>query len=161
MPEMATTAIVPSVQHNSETCSRMCSFVGDRDFIHITPDQQKSATLTLSAVVAILFRRKQREDLVIELGHFILPGWSACLPWFLFQCSGCHELSVDYLHGWEIYLRCQDEDCGSSFRLRGARFYTAAGLPAPPSKKEFRRQRKKIMQRIAEQERSEGAGSRP
>jgi len=147
---MADAELVTSIRHDSETCSLGCTFVGHRDFIHVSGEQAAAATLTLGKLVSMFFRRSKREDLVIEIGRFTLPQWSGCLPWFLFACHSCGQLSLDYLHGYEVYLSCQREECRTSFRMRGARFYQAAGLPLPPSEQQLRRMRKELRRRLAQ-----------
>lgn len=44
--------------------------------------------------------------LPVSIGKFQLPGWSGANEFFLFRCSDCGELCIDYLHGWSGYLCC-------------------------------------------------------
>ena len=42
----------------------------------------------------------------VKLGYFTKEGWSGGLPFYLFKCPTCLNVSVDYKHGHRPYLSC-------------------------------------------------------
>jgi hypothetical protein len=117
--------------HDPEACEKKCQFVANRESIYVPRALYEAAELTPGRLVRAFFRRQSLEDLIIPIGRFTLPQWSGCAIWYLFQCRSCYAFGVDYLHGYRVYISCQNEDCRTSWHLRQPRFYEAAGL-APP-----------------------------
>ena len=120
----------PVPSHDAEACGR-CTFVADADFIVVTSAQRQQAEVTLAKKLRSLAGLYDLEDTIIPLGRFTLPGWSGHLMFWLFTCGDCQTQSVDYLHGYRLYLKCQR--CGVHLSVRGARFFEEAGVPLPPS----------------------------
>lgn len=56
-------------------------------------------------------KKQARKGKKVFLGNGRREGWSGELPFYLFRCVGCGELSVDYQHGWRPYVTCQRSDC--------------------------------------------------
>jgi hypothetical protein len=113
--------------HDADACGK-CQFVAHADHIVVTPGQRAKAEVTPLRVMGWLFGRGDREDAIIELGRFTLPGWNGHLMFYLLQCMGCDQLYTDYAHGNRLYLQCP---CGAQTRLEGERFYRESGLPKP------------------------------
>jgi len=42
----------------------------------------------------------------ISLGKYSKPGWSGELDFFIFRCSRCGNLDIDYPHGFKSELCC-------------------------------------------------------
>lgn len=116
--------------HDVEACGQ-CQYIGNASCIFVTKEQQRRATLTAASVLAIGWGFREQEDYIVELGRFTLPHWNGHLMWYLFQCPCCGEQCVDYLHGHQLYLRCNE--CDVRWQVSQDRFYREAGLPKPSS----------------------------
>lgn len=46
----------------------------------------------------------------VFLGYGIREGWKGELRFYLFNCLGCHQLRVDYPHGYNDHLNCPQCD---------------------------------------------------
>ncbi len=123
----------PTPQHDADACGE-CTFVANADCIVVTPAQRKRAEVTLGKLLRGALRLYDLEDTVIALGKFMLPGWTGHGVFWLFTCPECQQQGVDYLHGHRLYLRCPS--CQASWHVTGDRFYEAANLPKPPSRRE-------------------------
>lgn len=134
--------------HDPATCAKGCTYVGNRAFIHVTKQQQDAAQHTLGRILKAMFGLLNLESLIVPIGRFTLPQWTGCHVWYLFHCVACKEMSVDYLHGHDLYLTCQNDACGTHWHVRGKLFYELAGMPPPPTPAQERKMRKEIMQRI-------------
>ncbi|HUO75813.1 MAG TPA: hypothetical protein VMU12_02795 [Candidatus Paceibacterota bacterium] len=121
--------------HDADACGQ-CTFVADRDFIVVTSAQRQQAEVTLAKKLRSLAGFYDLEETIIPLGRFTLPRWNGHATFWLFTCGDCQQQSVDYLHGYRLYLKCQH--CGANLRVIGERFYEEAGLPKPSTERRRR-----------------------
>ena len=96
----------PIISHDENQCGK-CTFVANPESIVVTSAQRESATWTRKEVFKMLVRKLLWEDKVVSLGNFTMPGWAGHAVWYLFQCLECHELSIDYVHGYPYKLICK------------------------------------------------------
>ncbi len=47
----------------------------------------------------------------VKIGYYAKEGWTACLPFYLFQCPDCTQWSVGHKHGMKPKLKCSE--CGN------------------------------------------------
>jgi hypothetical protein len=108
--------------HDEKACGK-CQYVANGDSIvvhHRLIDTAASASGSL----------RKRERSIVELGRFTLPRWPGCAMWYLFQCPDCDALNRDYLHGYELYLKCSI--CEFRWYVEHKRFYAEAGVQKRP-----------------------------
>ena len=130
MSEDHPVVLAPQLVGTAHECPK-CTWVADKSFIRRTPEQQEAATMSPGKYLKAAFRLAHREDFVVALGLFTLPGWSGHNMWYLFECPDCQELSHDYLHGHRLYLVC--DNCDARWQVQQGRFYEDSGLPKPPT----------------------------
>ena len=116
--------------HDAHACGQ-CAFIGHPDFISTTRAQRDMAFMTFWKRVADFFCLYDPERSIIPVGRYTLPGWNGHNMFWLFQCPGCRLMSVDYLHGHHLYLKCGG--CEAPLHVEGERFYTEAGVPKRPT----------------------------
>ena len=78
----------------------------------------KLGTSALKAIVDFgldptVFRKLRYADRLI-LGEFMNDGWNGKLPFIAFVCKECKKIQVDYPHGFNKYLDCEDCKDGPS-----------------------------------------------
>jgi len=43
---------------------------------------------------------------IAEIGRRRYPGWRGTLPFYIYKCSKCGRLHIDYRHGYRGFLLC-------------------------------------------------------
>ena len=127
--------------HDADACGQ-CTFVADRDFIVVTPAQRQQAEVTLADKLRSRVGLYDLEDSIVFIGRFTMPGWTGHNAFWLFTCPGCRRQDVDYLHGFDLYLKCHH--CGSPVHVLGDRFYEEADTPKPPTDEQIRKEAKRL-----------------
>ncbi len=121
------------MEHDADACGQ-CQYVAHRDFIIVSSAQRAQAEATIGKLIRWCWGLADPDDSVVELGLFTLPNHTWHKMFYLAECPNCHEQYVDYVHGYEPRLDCQN--CRWPTHLRQARFYIQNGLPLPPSRLE-------------------------
>ena len=99
--------------HQDSGCTE-CAFVANSESIFVSSSQKNQC----------------KRGIIIKLGLFTKPKWVGHLIHYAFQCSNCGHISVDYGHGYRLYITCNS--CNTN-RLLARRFYAENGLQPPPT----------------------------
>ena len=110
-----------------------CTFVGHPDHIIIPAGTVERAVLSPWTTLKILLGLVDRQDLIIELGRYALPGWNQHMMWYLYVCGSCHTVQKSYVQDCKagIPIRLVCSNCGDFWEISQRRFFTNDQLPMP------------------------------